>query len=96
MKFYDIDKAIAESGLPQEVTDGILRQAREDYPDDQMLFELHVIRAIDGELSERMGEEAWTEQFEQSVQQFREEEGLELVSEPLEIVQRLRRKPQAS
>lgn len=96
MKFYNIDKAIAESGLPQEVTDGILRQAREDYPDDQMLFELHVIRAIDGELSERMGEEAWTEHFEQSVQQFREEEGLELVSEPLEIVQRLRRKPQAS
>lgn len=96
MKFYDVNKAIAESGLPSEVTDAIVRQAREDYPDDEMLFELHVIRGIDGELSERMGEEAWTEHFEQSVAEFREEQGYELVSEPLEIVQRLRRKPQAS
>ena len=55
MKFYDIDKAIAEAGLPTDVTDEIIRQAREDYPDDPMLFELHVIRGIDGELHRRRG-----------------------------------------
>ncbi len=45
---------------------------------------------------ERMGEEAWTEHFEQSVAEFREQQGYELVSESVEIVERLRRKPQAS
>lgn len=93
---YDIDRAIAEAGLPTEVTDAIIREAREDYPDDEMLFELSVIRGIQGELYEHLGPEAWKQRFDSEVQQFREEQGLELVSEPLEIVQRLRRKPQAS
>lgn len=55
-----------------------------------------MIRGIQGELYERLGLEAWKQRFDNEVQQFREEQGFELVSEPLEIVQRLRRKPQAS
>lgn len=96
MRMYDIDRAIAEAGLPTEVTDDIIREAREDYPDDEMLFELRVIRGIQGELYERLGPEAWKQRFDEDVQKFRDEQGLELVSEPLEIIQRTRRKPQAS
>lgn len=96
MRMFDIEKAIAESGLPSDVIEDILREAREDYPDDEMLFELRVIRGIQGELYERLGPEAWKQRFDKDVQKFRAEQGLELVSEPLEIVQRLRRKPQAS
>lgn len=96
MSQLDIDKAIAESGLPQSILDDILREAREDYPDDEMLYELRVIRSIDGERYQRLGPEAWKEQIQQKNQDFLERHGYDLVDEPIEVVQRIRRKPQAS
>ncbi len=96
MRMFDIEKAIAESGLPSDVIEDILREAREDYPDDEMLFELRVIRSIDGEIRARFGHEAWNKRVREKSQAFLERHDLEMVSEPLEVVQRIRRKPQAS
>lgn len=96
MRMYDIEKAMAESGLPQDVLDEIVRDAREDYQDDEMLFELRVIRSISAEIYNRFGEEAWKKRNAERSQAFLDEHDLELVSEPLEVVQRIRRKPQAS
>lgn len=96
MTMLDIEKAMAESGLPQDVLDEIVREAREDYHDDEMLFELRVIRSISAEIYERFGEEVWKKRHAERSQDFLDKHDLELVNEPLEVVQRVRRKPQAS
>ena len=43
---YDIDKAFRESGASKDEFEEILRYCREDFPQDEMMFELHVIRAL--------------------------------------------------
>lgn len=42
---FDLDKVKDESGLDADVLARIERQVREDF-DDEMMFELHLIRAI--------------------------------------------------
>lgn len=96
MRMFDIEKAIAESGLPRDVLEGIVREAREDYPEDEMLFELRVVRGISAEFYKRFGRDAWNKRNAKRSQAFLNRHDLELVSEPLEVVQRIRHKPQAS
>lgn len=45
--FFDIEKATKESGLSEEIIEKIKREAREEFPDDDMMYELHVLRAIE-------------------------------------------------
>ena len=48
---FNINKAIKESGLPKQEALKLVKEIKQDYPHDEMLYELHVIRA----LSPRMG-----------------------------------------
>lgn len=42
---FDIDKAKRESGLNPQIVSQIEEKVREDF-DDQMMFELHLIRTL--------------------------------------------------
>lgn len=92
MTSFDIDKLIAEAGLPPEVVADILREAEADYPDRGALYELRVVRGIHSEMEQRMGTEAWIAYMDEAVQKMLDEHGYEFVSEPVPTQERLRRK----
>lgn len=56
---YDIDRAVQEAGLPPDLVGDILAQAKAEFPEDEMMFELHVIRSIQAEMQARMTPEEW-------------------------------------
>ena len=43
---FDINKAVKDSGLSKKEVDHLKKEVKKDYPRDQMLFELHMIRAL--------------------------------------------------
>lgn len=43
---YDIDKAFKDSKLNQKEIDQIKKEIKMEFPHDEMLYELHVIRAL--------------------------------------------------
>ncbi len=43
---FDINKAVKDSGLSKKEVDNLKREIKKDYPHDQMLYELHMIRAL--------------------------------------------------
>jgi hypothetical protein len=45
--FFDLEKAAKESGLSEETVRKIEKEVREEFPDDDMMYELHVLRAIE-------------------------------------------------
>lgn len=44
MNYFDYEKVAREAGIGPEALDELCRHVREDYPFDDMLFELHVLR----------------------------------------------------
>ena len=42
----DVDKILNELNLSAEEKENLIRDVRADFPDDEMLFELHLIRAV--------------------------------------------------
>jgi hypothetical protein len=45
MEYFDYESIAREAQLSAEQLRHICKAVRRDYPDDQMLFELHVLRA---------------------------------------------------
>jgi hypothetical protein len=43
---YDIEQAFKESGLTKKQIEKIKQEVRNDFPDDEMMYELHVIRVL--------------------------------------------------
>ena len=43
---FDINKAIKDSKLTKEEVNNLKKEVKKDYPRDQMLYELHMIRAL--------------------------------------------------
>ena len=43
---YDIEAAFKNSGLTPEEINRIKQEVRSDFPNDDMMFELHVIRIL--------------------------------------------------
>ena len=41
---YDIDAAFKSSGLTQEEFERIKQEVRSEFPNDEMMYELHIIR----------------------------------------------------
>ncbi len=44
---FDIEKARNEAKIPKTQFQKIVKEVKKEFPDNQMLFELHVIRYID-------------------------------------------------
>ena len=45
MPFFDYEKAGHEAGIPPDVLAEICRTMRAEFPGDDMMYELHVLRA---------------------------------------------------
>ena len=45
-RMFDINKAIKRSGLSKKEAAYLEKEIKKDYPHDQMLYELHMIRAL--------------------------------------------------
>jgi hypothetical protein len=43
---FDVEKAMKESGLSRKEITKIEREVRREFPNDQMMYELHLIRAF--------------------------------------------------
>ena len=43
---FDIERAAKRSGLPAKKVVKIKREVKKEFPNDKMMYELHVIRAI--------------------------------------------------
>jgi len=43
---YDVEAAFKKSGLSRAEIQRIKRQVRKDFPDDDMMYELHIIRIL--------------------------------------------------
>lgn len=72
---FDIERAIAEAQLPKEVVESILSETRAKFPDDENMYELHVIRALQAEECERMGPEEWRKRLVARVEANRQVSG---------------------
>ena len=57
--WFDIERAVSEAQLPEETVESILVKTRIEFPNDEMMYELHVIRALQAEQRQRMGPDAW-------------------------------------
>jgi hypothetical protein len=92
--YYDLERAIQESGLPSRIVDDILNEVRTEFPDDEMMYELHVVRALEGELRLRMPSEAWRQRQIDRADRFLDEGDMERVLTPPDRVPRIRRRAQ--
>ena len=45
MRCFDYESAAKEISMTEPQLKGLCRKVREEFPDDEMLFELHVLRA---------------------------------------------------
>jgi hypothetical protein len=45
-KLFNVDELVKNSGLPKARVQALLREIRNEFPDDELLRELHVVRAI--------------------------------------------------
>ena len=48
---FDINKAIKNSGLSNKEVADLKKEIKKDYPRDQMLYELHLVRALNPRLA---------------------------------------------
>jgi len=46
---FNIEKIIKESGLSDKVIKKLEKEVREEFPTDEMMYELHLMRAIESE-----------------------------------------------
>jgi len=90
--YYDLERAIQEAALPAEIVDGILDEVRAEFPDDEMMYELHVVRALQAETASRMSSEDWRRQQEERVDRFLAAGGMERRVTPPETVPRIVRR----
>jgi len=56
---FDVDRAIREAELPQDAVDEILREVRAEFPDEDLMYELHVIRALQAAVAARLPHGGW-------------------------------------
>jgi len=47
--YFDINKVAEKSGLPEQVIKRIKKETREEFPVDDLMYELHLMRAIKAE-----------------------------------------------
>jgi hypothetical protein len=45
MRYFDYESVAEEAGIPREKLDLICEMLRREYPDDEVAYELHVLRA---------------------------------------------------
>jgi len=45
MRYFDYDNAAREAGIPPDKLVELCRSIRQDFPKDDMMYELHVLRA---------------------------------------------------
>ncbi len=45
MRYFDYELAAREAGISDDLLEAIKRNMRCEFPDDEMLWELHVLRA---------------------------------------------------
>lgn len=46
---FDVERIANESGLLNEVIERIKEEVRKEFPKDEMMYELHLMRAIESE-----------------------------------------------
>jgi len=44
--FFDYQGPAKRTGIPEEKLERLERQIREEFPHDEMMFELHMLRAV--------------------------------------------------
>jgi hypothetical protein len=52
-QYFDLEKAIANSKIPENVLKNIISEAKAEFQNDPMMFELHVLRAIKSKFWEK-------------------------------------------
>jgi len=45
-QIFDAERKSKELGISDEIYSMLFREVREEFPDDDMMFELHLIRAL--------------------------------------------------
>ncbi len=50
-EMFDVNKAIKESLLPRTKIKQLHNEIKRDYPNDPLLYELHMIRALNGRMA---------------------------------------------
>lgn len=68
---FEIEKIVKESGLSDELIAKIKEEVRKEFPRDEMMYELHLIRAIESEKNKGLS-------IKQRVRQLQEKAGKSL------------------
>ena len=45
-EIFDVKRKCKELGISNEIFETLLREVRSEFPNDEMMFELHLIRAL--------------------------------------------------
>jgi hypothetical protein len=52
---FNIDKIVRDSGLSEWIIKRTKEEVRKEFPNDEMMYELHVMRAIEAEKNKALG-----------------------------------------
>ena len=81
-KAFDIQRAIAESGLQESTVARILKEVEDDFQPGELMYELHCIRALDWALYETLGPDAWLAHIRKRSAESLKQLGFEEVDSP--------------
>ena len=79
---FDVQRAIAESGLPETTVAKVLKEVEEDFQPGELMYELHCIRALDRALYETMGPDAWLSRIREHSAESLKQLGYQEVDSP--------------
>lgn len=94
--YYDLERLIGEAALPPDTVQSILDEVRVEFPDDEMMYELHVVRALQSEMASRMTNEEWQHRQNAAVDRFLAEGNMERTVSTPESVPRIVRRTSTS
>ena len=46
LKYFDYQKVAGETGIPDALVRQIEKEVKKEFPNDRMMYELHVLRAL--------------------------------------------------
>ena len=91
-RVFDIDRAVQESGLPAETVAHILEEVRQEFPEEELMYELHIIRALEAEAAVHMSPKQWADSINQQANQLVAEQDMEHVAHAIGEVPILRQR----
>jgi len=94
-QIFDIEHVIQHYDLPRDMVEQILQEVREEFQGDELMYELHAVRAIQAAAMREMTPEQMVRSINSEADRILDEHGLERMTTPTEDIPRIHRRSTA-